>query len=841
MRTVSMLLLVFVGCMSESHNGNRSARAKRELLLRSKRRWVLSTIELKEETPGPYPKIISHMFNDKKDRNSERQRFKLSGTGVTEKPLGVFSVNEETGEVYVHKPVDREENALFHLKFEILDKDTGLQIDRELSIDIDIMDINDNAPTFDKSRYTADIKENSEEGYLPVQLHATDRDQSGTPNSNITISVISQKPQQPVIALKQIDDRMAWLTLAGCFNYDKTRNYEVIVQAKDQGTPPSSSTAVISLNIVDTNTHPPVFKETKYKGEVLESTKGDVLRVAVEDKDTPNTPGWRAKYFFINGNEDGAFQIETDPETNEGILSVLKEMDFERTSLLELQIGVKNEETLFVCKDKSTGTNKLPPPDSVTVKIEVIDINDPPQFKKEISHVYQREEESPGKLLFTPEVHDDDSDVNNIRYVLLHDPAKWMGIDAKTGQIKTIEIMDRESPFVEDSIYNITIGAIDDGKPQATGTCIVLVHLKDINDNTPRLVNNHVIMCGNKVNKVMIAAGDTDDHPYSGPFMFSLRDDDGTLKRLWKLDPSIGEEGGLVSLKTLPYGNYTVPLVIQDQQSMRENSTLGVTVCDCGEASVCRRKEPLSTSGGASCIAVIFAGLLLFLLLLLIFMCECGKKTFHHGPIAQDEGNQTLIKYNQEGGGAESMTKPVLPSIPTNGVPVTEGLKKATRQVSEKDTGMITKKDAYNTQNMNLNNSKMGAYQMDSDFRGLGRQNRYSSWSTNRSNSFHQGRGKRYQRSLSLQSQQYIIDHIDKKLPMLDGGHVEYPQYQPYKYAYEGEGSTSQSLDKLSIGNLGDDLQFLNDLEPKFKALGNICHRAIQEKEHAALKNTAGK
>lgn len=97
---------------------------------------------------------------------------------------------------------------------------------------------------------------------------------------------------------------------------------------------------------------------------------------------------------------------------------MLQGKDYEITSFVTLELGVKNQEPLWVCKEKASGGMDKGFYDSAVIMIKVKDANDPPVFSQNPVILHQIEEEKPGKVLFTPKVTDVDSDASKIKWVL---------------------------------------------------------------------------------------------------------------------------------------------------------------------------------------------------------------------------------------------------------------------------------------------------------------------------------------------------------------------------------------------------------------------------------------
>ncbi|XP_051947542.1 cadherin-like protein 26 isoform X2 [Xyrauchen texanus] len=814
------LLALFEVTASNRHFSHN--REKRDaVLIRSKRRWVLSTIDLEENMSGPFPAELTQLFNDKEE--DYNIKFRIKGEGVTTGHVGLFSIDENSGIVFVHRPVDREVTPIFHVDFDVLDKNTGFEVDKTLSFNVEIKDKNDNRPEFSPGTIRASFPENIAEGTLPATVQAHDNDQKDNPNSQFTMSVLSQEPAFPKLSLKAMggSTKIQQLAFTGCFDYDKAKLYKVLVEARDLGKPTLSSTATVFLDVTDSNTHMPKFNASKYNAEVMEMVLKEILRIGVIDLDTPNTPASKAVFTIMKGNEEGNYKIVTDPKTNEGVLSVIKGKNYIKTEIVELEIKVENEEKLFQCVDGKPVTGSTAIPNTVKVNVKVIDMNDAPVFKKSTEIVYRTENMDPGDVLFIPEVKDEDSDTNKLRYELIQDTAKWVTIDPHTGKITTIAKLDRESPFVINDTYTLVMHAIDDGHPPATGTCTVVIYLGDVNDNAPFLISNKTIMCMNKIDRVNIITEDRDQPPYGKPFSFYLGGNDD-LKNLWKLEPTTGDNSSLISLKNLPFGNYTVPLKIQDQQGSEVVTSMQVVVCDCAGGNVCRGRLPHFSKLGPAGIGLLLAGLLLLpLLLLFCFLCECGSKTFQHIPLnLKDEGNQTLVKYNEEGGGSIYKPEPIyhfgqkevskIASVPLEHI-VTDGNRKGENSMRvPRGFSLGTYQEMYNGE---------GVHGMPNRNRSMARTNTVRSGVSQMSRSYSVARSDRN-----------LAGHIDRKVYGLPEEERDYPEYSPRQYDYEGTGSNCESLDKLSVSNFGENMDFLQNLGPKFNTLGGICQQPIQHK-----------
>ncbi|XP_027501941.1 cadherin-like protein 26 [Corapipo altera] len=619
-------------------------------LQRTKRTWVITTIDVQEEDKGPFPRYAGQLFN-KKSFNASL-KYLISGPGVDEPPeVGLFSIEDDVnGHVYVHHTIDREKTPTFLIRFDIEDRETGEPLDHPLFFKINIKDINDNAPEFSKEEYSITIGEDHRKDEPVFQVTASDKDEVGTANSQVSYSISMQMPTPDGFTFS-IDPTTGSILLSRCLDYQTANSFKLLVKASDQGSPQLSSTATVNVAVEDANNHLPVFTSDSYQLQVSAGQEHpSVLRLQVQDKDSPNTPAWRAKYRVAKGNEKEQFAIETDPDTNEGILSIIKPLNYESDSEMTLVISVANEEPFFLCKNSIVMTSDLESTNT-TVNIKVMQSQSAPKFHPPLLIVQKEDSMKPGRVFRKYSATCPDDVPSKIKYELAHDPDGWLSVDENSGVLTVAKDFDEGSPFVNNSLYTIIVQATAQGFPPQTGTGTILLYLSDINDRMPSLLAPSLDVCDKeKGTPLIVQAKPALVHAHSGPFTFELGEDLEDVKRNWTLGRNFGQSVELLMLRSLPQGSYLVPIVIQDRQGFSTRQKQHIRLCFCPDGHTCEDSPvPQAVVGlGGGAIAII---LMAFLLILVsnILLCRClGSGSKSKAIVPPQEGEQTLISYNEE-------------------------------------------------------------------------------------------------------------------------------------------------------------------------------------------------
>ncbi|XP_055490316.1 cadherin-7-like [Leucoraja erinacea] len=632
---------------SEQHR----AETQHPRIHRVKRKWVWNQFFAVEENTEKEPLRIGKIHSNS-DTGNGTLRYTLSGEGAGT----IFTINEDKGDIYVMKKLDREEKPSYTLRAQVVNRATNQYVEPESEFNIKVQDINDNEPRFLDGPYVATVPEMSPDGTSVTQVTATDADDpSYGSHARIVYRILQGQPYflvEPTTGIIRV----------AMPNMDRLvkEHHLVIVEAMDMAGLKGgfSGTTTVTITLSDVNDNGPKFQHKLYHFTVLESTDigTTVGRVLATDADT----GQNAEMVFSVEGSDGSdlFNIVADGQTQEGIIILKKALDYESKRWFSLRVQAIN-------KHIDPRFLQLGPFKDVTnVKISVLDVDEPPLFLSPTYTFRVQENREPGAPVGKVSARDPDAASNSIRYSI--DRGTGMDstfhIDAFNGTITTSQSLDRE----EVAWYNLSILAAEVGDSEKVTSVLVQIGVLDKNDHPPVFpIPYETFVCENaKYGQLIqtISAVDKDDPLEGQYFHFTLAADVGSNPNFTVSDNQ--DNSASILTRTVGFNRreqavHLLPIVIEDSgdPSLSSTNTLTVLVCKCsnnGVGQLCNTDAfllPAGLSTGALIAVVVCILMILAIVLLLLILRQHRKEPDCTDDV--DDVRENIVRYDDEGGGEE--------------------------------------------------------------------------------------------------------------------------------------------------------------------------------------------
>ncbi|XP_049442710.1 protocadherin beta-11-like [Epinephelus fuscoguttatus] len=376
-------------------------------------------------------------------------------------------------EMVLQKQLDREEVP--HLSLKLIAVDGGSpQRSGTVSININVLDVNDNAPVFNQSVYKATVTENATKGTNIITVNATDAD-SGF-NGYITYSISNVKSN--IADLLSIDQVSGVLSVSGPIDFEKDKKFELRIDAKDQGGLTDSSKVIIE--VTDVNDNAPTISVMSFTSPVSEdSPPGTTIGIInVKDLDSGDNGQVNCRI-----EQNAPFKIKSSLRN---YYTLVTDTVLDRESVSEYNITVV-----------ATDAGMPPLSTTKTFHLKVSDVNDnAPVFSLSAYSAFIVENNSPGVSLLTVSAKDPDETQNaRVSYILAdanldgspvsHLPvSSYVSVSADSGVIHAVRSFDYEQ--IKD--FHFRVRAQDGGSPPLSSNVSVKILIQDQNDNPPQVL-----------------------------------------------------------------------------------------------------------------------------------------------------------------------------------------------------------------------------------------------------------------------------------------------------------------------------------------------------------------
>uniref|UniRef100_A0A8C5W7F8 Cadherin domain-containing protein n=1 Tax=Leptobrachium leishanense TaxID=445787 RepID=A0A8C5W7F8_9ANUR len=429
--------------------------------------WVSGQLRysiVEDSEPGT---LIGNVASDLGIRSSDISQRRMS-LGPTENKQ-YFILNKSNGALSVNEWIDREfvcgssSTCVLHVK---VVTENPIEL---FNLEIEILDINDNAPTFLSSnrifeitelvtnpgfRFALEIAQDLDVGINGVKQYAL----SASPYFSLSVKNRKDGTPIPQLILEKTLDR------------EEKAEHKLVLTAVDGGEPLRSGSCKITILVLDINDNPPVFGQSNYKITLKENLPLRTIITTLNATDLDEGANSEVEYYFDDHTTDSARKL-FDLNKQNGEIHIKGIVDFEEQHFYELSV---------IAVDK--GSPKLE--GSCLVQIEIEDVNDnAPEitFSSVIKEI--AENASLGTVVGVVSVKDKDSGRNGeVQLTLSPDLPFKIKSFVDHFSLVTDGYLDRETL----SQYIIELTAADLGTPALQSRAVVVLRVSDINDNAPK-------------------------------------------------------------------------------------------------------------------------------------------------------------------------------------------------------------------------------------------------------------------------------------------------------------------------------------------------------------------